>query len=211
MGLFLNSVSTASFLILFGPQTLAYDQKASNLLLSEPKGQVDYSPDGPTWEHNNMAASMDEYSCRIVGSFYIPDGYSIDISLVCTDQCLTISEMELNYFSLQHEFSADLEILLRYNNNMAATIKTTNNQCLSFAYHEITVKDDTDGGPQLDLACPQDGFILTSPPSYKPRTSFANAFNGLDSCGNWTLTVFDRYIQDEGVVTSIGLLFRGQG
>ncbi|MEE9295365.1 MAG: proprotein convertase P-domain-containing protein, partial [Phycisphaerae bacterium] len=69
------------------------------------------------------------------------------------------------------------------------------------------VLDDAGAGGSIEDACDPD---LTSPPNYVPNEALS-AFNGMDSSGDWTITVSDNAGQDLGTFNSWSLAIKEPG
>ena len=78
--------------------------------------------------------------------------------------------------------------------------------CSSDNYVGIVLDDVGAGGP-IEDACTAN---LTSPPNYVPNEAL-NAFNGMDSSGDWTITVSDNATLDTGTFDSWSLAIKGPG
>ena len=69
------------------------------------------------------------------------------------------------------------------------------------------ILDDEGAGGAIEGQCATD---LASPPSYTPNT-LLSTFDGLDSAGDWTITVSDHFPGDPGTLLSWSVHVTGPG
>ncbi len=191
--------------------------------------------DGPT------CAIASQTECASQGSSYLGDGTDCEstsgspttyqqtvnqsipdsdpgnplVTILNVPDAVTIGDVDIA-LEIPHTWVGDLVVTLEHNGTSVTLIDRPGLPdidptfgCSSNNY-DATLDDEGAGGAIEDLCLGNDDTLPTSPPNYTPSNSLS-AFDGLDSSGNWTLTLADFASPDPGSLTEWSLIITAQG
>lgn len=165
----------------------------------------------------------DNTSCEDVGgvtmvydsmpNVAIPDATPAGVSdTITVPDSFTIGDVNVD-LTVNHTFVGDLCVTVEHLGTTVEIIQRSGADdgsgachsegpfgCSEDNYNNIILDDEGIGGSIEDLCQP----AMTSPPNYTPFNPLS-AFDGMDSAGDWTITVSDNAGQDTGTLVSWSL------
>ncbi len=113
--------------------------------------------------------------------------------------------------TITHTWVGDLTVTLSHGGTTVTLIDRPGVPASGFGCGESNfagiILDDEGTGGNIESQCAPN---LTSPPNYTPNNALS-AFDGMDSAGDWTITVFDSATPDPGTLDAWSLHIDGLG